>query len=125
MACLVPGSSQAGALHDVARGVGLWEWLTDDVLRLDVAEYCANDICYFPFDEIVEAMNLLARSEGVFAEPAAAASVAGLKRAITEELLPSEALTVALITGHGLKDSSALSPKWDEPKLVAKMGDLP
>jgi len=32
---------------------------------------------------------------------------------------------VALITGHGLKDSSALSPKWDEPKLVAKMGDLP
>jgi len=76
-------------------------------------------------DEIVEAMNLLARSEGVFAEPAAAASVAGLKRAITEELLPSEALTVALITGHGLKDSSALSPKWDEPKLVAKMGDLP
>lgn len=53
-------------LHDVARGVGLWEWLTDDVLRLDVAECCANDICYFPFDEIVEAMVLaLSRDSSV------------------------------------------------------------
>lgn len=76
-------------------------------------------------EEIVEAMNLLARSEGVFAEPAAAASVAGLKRAFAEDLLPAEALTVALITGHGLKDSSALGPKWEEPKLVEKLGDLP
>jgi len=54
---LRPGA-YSGALLDVARGVGLWEWLTDDVLRLDVAECCANDICYFPFDEIVEAMLL-------------------------------------------------------------------
>jgi threonine synthase len=76
-------------------------------------------------EEIVEAMSMLARLEGVFAEPAAAAAIAGLKRALSEELLPPEALTVALITGHGLKDSSALSSKWEEPKLVEKLGDLP
>mmetsp|Transcript_100371 Transcript_100371/g.189357 ORF Transcript_100371/g.189357 Transcript_100371/m.189357 type:complete len:562 (-) Transcript_100371:28-1713(-) len=52
------GEQMTNTLVDVARGVGLWEWLTDDVLRLDVAEHCANDKNYFPFDEIVEAMVL-------------------------------------------------------------------
>ncbi|CAE8616062.1 unnamed protein product [Polarella glacialis] len=43
-------------------------WLTDDVLRLDVAEHCANDVSYFPFDEIVEAMVLaLSRDSKVMA----------------------------------------------------------
>mmetsp|Transcript_70920 Transcript_70920/g.197050 ORF Transcript_70920/g.197050 Transcript_70920/m.197050 type:complete len:566 (-) Transcript_70920:33-1730(-) len=49
---------QLDALQDVARGVCMWEWLTDDALRLDVAENCANDVCYHPFDEIVESMIL-------------------------------------------------------------------
>lgn len=76
-------------------------------------------------EEIVEAMNLLARREGVFAEPAAAAAVAGVKKALAEDLLPREALVVAIITGHGLKDSAATSALWEEPKLVEKLGDLP
>eukprot|EP00929_Paragymnodinium_shiwhaense_P050929 TRINITY_DN25638_c0_g1_i1.p1 TRINITY_DN25638_c0_g1~~TRINITY_DN25638_c0_g1_i1.p1 ORF type:complete len:602 (+),score=129.06 TRINITY_DN25638_c0_g1_i1:183-1988(+) len=50
--------SQGSTLQEVARGVCVWEWLTDDILRLDVAEYGANDVCYFPFDEIMEAMVL-------------------------------------------------------------------
>jgi len=45
-------------LQHVAHEVCTWEWLTDDVLRLDVAEQCANDLNYFPFDEIIEAMIL-------------------------------------------------------------------
>eukprot|EP00928_Gymnodinium_smaydae_P003181 TRINITY_DN11130_c0_g1_i3.p1 TRINITY_DN11130_c0_g1~~TRINITY_DN11130_c0_g1_i3.p1 ORF type:complete len:592 (+),score=134.53 TRINITY_DN11130_c0_g1_i3:90-1865(+) len=60
--CLLGSSDLAandrGALQDVARDVCTWEWLTDDIIRLDVAELCGNDPCYFPFDEIVEAMVL-------------------------------------------------------------------
>ncbi|CAK0823408.1 unnamed protein product [Prorocentrum cordatum] len=38
--------------------VHAWECITDDVLRLDVADFCANNVCYFPFDEIVESICL-------------------------------------------------------------------
>eukprot|EP00927_Polykrikos_kofoidii_P016268 TRINITY_DN17331_c0_g1_i1.p1 TRINITY_DN17331_c0_g1~~TRINITY_DN17331_c0_g1_i1.p1 ORF type:complete len:647 (+),score=86.03 TRINITY_DN17331_c0_g1_i1:131-1942(+) len=52
------GQDLDAVVQDAARCVCEWEWLTDDALRLDVAEFCANDKCYFPFDEIVEAMVL-------------------------------------------------------------------
>lgn len=75
-------------------------------------------------EEILDALGMLARSEGIFAEPAAAAAIAGLKRAVDDKLLPREATIVALITGHGLKDSGALAPKFDPSQLVSKLGDL-
>jgi len=75
--------------------------------------------------EIVEAIGLLAREEGVFAEPAAAAALAGLKKAVGEKLIDTEALIVVLVTGHGLKDSGAFANTLEEPRLVEKLGDLP
>ncbi len=55
-------------------------------------------------DEITEAQLLLARSEGVFAEPASAASVAGIiKLARRGYFKPGETI-VCVLTGHGLKD---------------------
>lgn len=51
-------------------------------------------------DEILEAYRFLAREEGVFCEPASAASVAGLMK-----YGRGEATTIAcVLTGHGLKD---------------------
>jgi threonine synthase len=61
-------------------------------------------------DEILEAYRLLAREEGIFCEPASAASFAGLlKHAATNPSTGSgQALrdqrVVCIITGHGLKD---------------------
>lgn len=52
--------------------------------------------------EILAAQKLLARTTGVFAEPAAAATVAGLQNC--KEHIHEDAWIVALITGHGLKD---------------------
>lgn len=54
-------------------------------------------------DEILEAQRALAETEGIFAEPAAAAAVAGLGKAG----LDRGALNVVLVTGHGLKDIEA------------------
>jgi threonine synthase len=54
-------------------------------------------------DEIEAAWRTLAQEEGLFCEPASAASVAALSHAG----LPSGALVVCLVTGHGLKDPDA------------------
>ncbi len=55
-------------------------------------------------DEITAAYELLAREEGVFAEPASAASVAGLLKLARLGRLPRGGTAVCVLTGHGLKD---------------------
>ena len=55
-------------------------------------------------DEIRSAQALLARTTGIFAEPAAATAVAGLLRASTSGWIARGEHVVALLTGHGLKD---------------------
>jgi threonine synthase len=54
--------------------------------------------------EILAAYRELAATEGVFVEPASAASVAGLRRAHTEGLVTAGEKVVCTVTGHGLKD---------------------
>jgi threonine synthase len=58
-------------------------------------------------DEILEAMNYTGRLTGVFAEPAAATAIAGLKRALREGLTPRSCRALAVVTGSGLKDVRA------------------
>jgi len=55
-------------------------------------------------DEMLVAIRDLSRSEGVFAEPAAAAAYAGLVKAVRQGLVKSDETVVCLITGSGLKD---------------------
>jgi threonine synthase len=55
-------------------------------------------------DEILSAIPLLARGCGVFAEPAGAASYAGLVRAAAQGLVGPEDRIVVINTGNGLKD---------------------
>jgi threonine synthase len=55
-------------------------------------------------DEILAAYELLGRREGVFCEPASAASVAGLRKMAAALALDPDATVVAVLTGHGLKD---------------------
>lgn len=65
-------------------------------------------------DEIVEAYQMLAESEGVFVEPASAASIAGLRKKLEAGVIPSGSRVVCILTGHGLKDPDraiAVSPR--------------
>lgn len=52
--------------------------------------------------EILEAYRLLAAEEGIFCEPASAASVAGLLK--VKDQVPVGATVVCVLTGNGLKD---------------------
>jgi threonine synthase len=75
-------------------------------------------------DDIFEAQAWLAANEGVFAEPASAASVAGFRkwadptrrgasRLLAE--LPEESNIVLTLTGHGLKDVAAVLDRCPAP----------
>ena len=55
-------------------------------------------------DEILEAYRLLSSKEGLFGEPASAASVAGLIKQVRQGLNLSGQRVVCIITGTGLKD---------------------
>ena len=55
-------------------------------------------------DDILEAIPLLARTSGVFAEPAGATACAGLLKAVAQEHIAPEEQVVIINTGSGLKD---------------------
>jgi threonine synthase len=82
-------------------------------------------------EEIIEAYKLLATVEGVFCEPASAASVAGLKKLAAKGSIANGAQVVCVLTGNGLKDPDRalkvsnveLTPvKPDLKNLLAAMG---
>lgn len=66
--------------------------------------------------EIVEAIELLARTEGIFAEPAGGVTIACLKKMAESGVIDKDETVVCYITGNGLKTSEALSSKT--PHLV-------
>jgi len=57
--------------------------------------------------EIIDAVQLLARAEGIFAEPAGAASIAGLRRLLEQGEIDRGERVVCIITGTGLKEPIA------------------
>ncbi len=58
-------------------------------------------------DEIIEAYKMLASFEGILAEPASAASVAGVIKAKKLGLIQEGSKIVCILTGNGLKDPDA------------------
>ncbi|MFC1514459.1 threonine synthase [Candidatus Omnitrophota bacterium] len=77
--------------------------------------------------EIVKAYKLLSQSEGVFVEPASAASVAGLlqlksrgyfSRSSNPRVRGRTTRIVCILTGHGLKDPKIAIANIKEPKPV-------
>ena len=75
-------------------------------------------------EEILAAYKLLARTEGVFAEPASAASIAGIVKAKKAGLIPEGSVIAATLTGHGLKDpDTAISNAGLEATVVPATKD--
>jgi len=71
-------------------------------------------------EEILEAYQLLARTEGIFCEPASAASLAGVMKLRRLDMLPEGLSVACVLTGHGLKDPNiALKTIAQEPRTVS------
>lgn len=68
--------------------------------------------------EILSAQALLAGSTGIFAEPAAAAALAGITKAVKAGKIRTDKQVVQLVTGHGLKDVDAPMKALKLPKSI-------
>lgn len=66
-------------------------------------------------DEILEAQHRLASTEGVFAEPASCAPLAGLFKLKREGVLPAGIRVVCVLTGNGLKDTETATKSLHSP----------
>lgn len=73
-------------------------------LAVDARDASGGRISAVTDDEILAAHRDLARVEGVFCEPASAASFAGVRKAALAGEVDRDALVVAVLTGNGLKD---------------------
>ena len=71
-------------------------------------------------DEIINAYTLLAQEEGVFVEPASAASVAGVIKYAEKGFFDNESgkTVVCILTGHGLKDPDRAIETSGKPDVV-------
>jgi threonine synthase len=91
-------ASAAGALRAKDESGGIIEAVTDD--------------------EIIDAYRDLARLEGIFCEPASAASVAGVRKMALAGRLDPGATIVCVLTGHGLKDPDNAARLATPPHLA-------
>ena len=69
-------------------------------------------------NEILEAYRMVAGLEGVFCEPASAASVAGVIKANKEGRFTDGDVVVCTLTGHGLKDPDTAIKAMEKPVSV-------
>jgi len=73
--------------------------------------------------QILSAYRLLAQKEGVFVEPASAASVAGLLQAFAAGLISPGERVVCTVTGNGLKDPDWAIAGAPKPVTVANSAE--
>lgn len=69
-------------------------------------------------EEILAAMRLLGRTQGVFGEPAGVTGTTGVKKALELGLISPDSTVVSIVTGNGLKDVQNGIKAAGEPMLV-------
>ncbi|WP_132057861.1 threonine synthase [Halorussus amylolyticus] len=76
-------------------------------------------------DEILAAEATLGRTEGIYAEPAGAAPIAGIRTARQEGIIEAGESVVAVVTGNGLKDAeSAMRAAGEVERIDPNLGDV-
>ena len=69
-------------------------------------------------EEIIDAMKLLAETEGIFAETAGGVTLGVTKKLIAQGRIPKNESIVVSITGNGLKTQEALQDKIGAPRII-------
>jgi threonine synthase len=81
----------------------------DGYFALDAVRTTGGAFAAVSDGEIVEGMQLLARTEGIFAETAGGVTIATLQRLAAEGVVRADERVVVYITGHGLKTLDAVA----------------
>ena len=69
-------------------------------------------------DEIADAMVLLGKTEGIFAETAGGVTVAVTRKLIEQGRIPRDEEIVICITGNGLKTQEAVADRLEQPAVI-------
>jgi len=69
--------------------------------------------------DIIEGVKLLARTEGLYTEPAGGTTIAGLKQLVEEGHIKEDETVVINITGNGLKAQETISRFVDVPDSIS------
>jgi len=68
--------------------------------------------------EILEGILLLAKTEGIFTEPAGGVAVAVLKKMVEEGKIDKNESTICYVTGNGLKATESLMEVLSKPQVI-------
>src|SRR4051812_30040158 len=75
-------------------------------------------------DDILHAYKTIARTDGIFVEPASAAALAGIIKCVRANKIPAGSVITATMTGHGLKDPDcAIKTAGFEPTVAPATRD--
>lgn len=73
-----------------------------------------------PDDRIVDAIHLLAETEGIFTEPAGGTTLAGAIALIEQGVIPRDESVVVCITGNGYKTTEVVAGNLTEPVHLSR-----
>jgi threonine synthase len=91
----------------------------DGIYSVAIAKESKGTATAVPEDEIAQGIRLLAETEGIFTETAGGVVISALKRLARDGVIKPDELTVALITGSGLKTLEAVEDEIDPPVIEA------
>jgi threonine synthase len=92
---------------------------------VDAAHSSSGKIDEVTDEQILEAYQLITQEEGIFAEPASCASLAGLKKQLESGEIKKGSTVVAVLTGNGLKDPDcAMSTALVKPTVLPNDEDV-
>ncbi len=104
--------------HTIAKSLAIGN-PADGVYALDVVRASGGSIASVTDDEIVDAIMLLARTEGIFAETAGGVTIATLAKLAASGAIRSDERVVAYVTGIGLKTLDAVAPRAQPTATIA------
>ncbi|MET0421279.1 MAG: threonine synthase [Acidimicrobiia bacterium] len=91
----------------------------DGYFALDAVRDTGGALAAVTDEEIVDAMVLLARTEGIFAETAGGVTIATLKKLAADGTIRPDERVVVYITGHGLKTLDAVVDRGQPTAVIA------
>ncbi len=92
----------------------------DQVKALAAVRESQGEFVAVSDEEILAAMSVLARTAGVFAEPAGATGMAGLIKLAHLGRLPAASTVVVMVTGNGLKDIAGVMKAVHRQPLIVE-----
>jgi threonine synthase len=108
--------------HTIAKSLAIGN-PADGPYALDEVRTSGGGLEAVTDQEIVDAMLLLARTEGIFAETAGGVTIATLARLAAKGVVRSDERVVAYITGAGLKTIEAVAPVCGPTATIAPTMD--